>query len=937
MRRLVPGAGAVLLIAGAALAIDMDRLKVQRKEVFAFTEGPTVTRSADTVTVTFAAKDYCDATVAIEEASSAEKGTGTSVARRSPSPFPRIVRHLASGVLGPNAPAPFTKNALRQTVVWDGKDDRGRYIEDKDRITVRISLGLMPQFERSLFYSPYKRFGRGSLLMDAGPEGVYVYEQNGDETIRLFNHQGNYVRSVYPFPADRVDRVKMPRLTFPDGLTVPAKRGHFLMTMLTGPESGPTADTMHISSESVAMTIRNGRIALTGVRLNRMATDGTSGGLALYGPRTDVMPRDKYSKKPRGVAFSPDTASLYLTRVEWLQRRSWSPVSDPVWQHCVYRMAYAKDEAPTVFLGEARKRGKNQAHFDHPADVAVDAEGRIYVADHLNDRVQVFGPDGTFLKTISVDGPALVRIHAKTREVYVFSWFLSREIAAPQAEKIKPALTRFGPFPGFERRAILPLPLRRYATHGSWSAEHGFQYRVALDSWSEPTRIWMVLQGGGYPEVFEERKEGLVQVRDLLKNAKESGVRLSQAPSGRQRLYVDPHDGALFLAEGDCGTGKAFTRFVRIDPETGRCRIVELPFSASDAAFAPDGHVYLRTGSVVGRYDPARDWTEVPFDYGENGGAHYNWDAKGASLKGGLRLPSSKTNPNWHHGGMDVNARGDLLVTCYNSNSSAIRASRRQQAQRMKEPAVPYRALLYPGRWNSGLELHVFDPYGRVKHRDILRGQPAIWSGATLDVQGNVYVNVAASRMVDGRPYYRVIGHPFAKVGTLIKFKPGAGKFTRPGGAGVPIRLGKRPTEPMHLHGFWVEGAEWFYPGVGRAISWSCSCANSRFVTDYYARSFAPEYDRFSVAVLDTNGNLIARIGKYGNVEDGKPLVPAGGPPHARSIGGDEVALFDACYVATHTDRRLFVADAGNARIVSVRLQYHTTERAALKDVGDGP
>ena len=40
-------------------------------------------------------------------------------------------------------------------------------------------------------------------------------------------------------------------------------------------------------------------------------------------------------------------------------------------------------------------------------------------------------------------------------------------------------------------------------------------------------------------------------------------------------------------------------------------------------------------------------------------------------------------------------------------------------------------------------------------------------------------------------------------------------------------------------------------------------------------------------------------------------------------------------YVGTHTDRRLFIADAGNARIVNVRLDYHVNETVALKDVPD--
>lgn len=38
-------------------------------------------------------------------------------------------------------------------------------------------------------------------------------------------------------------------------------------------------------------------------------------------------------------------------------------------------------------------------------------------------------------------------------------------------------------------------------------------------------------------------------------------------------------------------------------------------------------------------------------------------------------------------------------------------------------------------------------------------------------------------------------------------------------------------------------------------------------------------------------------------------------------------------YVAAHTDRRLFVADAGNARIVSVKLGYHEEQTVALKGI----
>ena len=90
------------------------------------------------------------------------------------------------------------------------------------------------------------------------------------------------------------------------------------------------------------------------------------------------------------------------------------------------------------------------------------------------------------------------------------------------------------------------------------------------------------------------------------------------------------------------------------------------------------------------------------------------------------------------------------------------------------------------------------------------------------------------------------------------------------------------------------------------------------------------------MAVLDSAGNLILRVGRYGNVEDGLPLDTRGGPSKPTSVGGDEVALMHACYVATDTDRRLFIADQGNARIVSVKLDYHLTRRIALKDLPGG-
>jgi hypothetical protein len=67
------------------------------------------------------------------------------------------------------------------------------------------------------------------------------------------------------------------------------------------------------------------------------------------------------------------------------------------------------------------------------------------------------------------------------------------------------------------------------------------------------------------------------------------------------------------------------------------------------------------------------------------------------------------------------------------------------------------------------------------------------------------------------------------------------------------------------------------------------------------------------------------------------PLIPHPVLQTPRAIGGDEVALFTPNYVAVHTDNRLFIADAGNGRLVSVKLDYQAEERVALGDLSSLP
>jgi hypothetical protein len=399
----------------------------------------------------------------------------------------------------------------------------------------------------------------------------------------------------------------------------------------------------------------------------------------------------------------------------------------------------------------------------------------------------------------------------------------------------------------------------------------------------------------------------------------------------RQRLHVDHTTGMLYSMEG-----KTAQRLVKIDPDTGAVGFKGLPYGTEDMAIDNSGHVYLRCDRLIGRFtlDTMR---EVPFDYGEQQTARWDSFSKAGRLVSALVLPGNRP-AYWHESGMGVNSRGEIVVNVV--NSAVARKRTQTDAKAISTVFVEkYVPGIYPGRFRYA-EIHVFDRHGQIVGKDIVGQGVMDGHGTLMDPTGDVYFLAGGHRVYGGTTDF------WPMTGCILKFKRGKGRFISRGGGPVPATAETRPDFPPQLAcgtkgRFWVLDHEWMFPGVGFVHPGApCQCWNSRFAVDYFGvdyfgRVFAPETVRNQVAVLDTNGNLIMHIGRYGNVDDGAPLVADGRfrtqPP--RSIGGDEVALMYACYTATDSDRRLFVADGGNARVLSIRLGYHTDHRTALKDV----
>ncbi len=955
-----------------------DEFKPKREENYEFVRKPTLTREGDDVTITFETAGWCDVTVAIED----EQGD--------------IIRHLASGVLGPNAPEPFVWNSRAQTLVWDGKNDKGEYVDDKDAVSVRVSLGLKPRFDRTLFWHPGKAAAR-DINLAAGPEGVYVFQGGAFlDHVRLFDRDGDYVRTVYPFPNRRLEQIRgLHWHEFPDGERIPIKPNYTQSTLLisdspcvkttynpetqqyrgvAGPRSGFN-DRLHWSAGG-PMTTVDDQIALVSSRVIRL-TDGAPGGLALHGPlvtlnsdnprfqrRGQRLDDAECLVRPRRAALCPEGKWLYLTMYNEyspggrLQSGNWIRT---IWHHKILRLRYEGDERPTLFAG-GETAGDKDGQFNIPADVACDQQGRVYVADHLNDRIQVFDSDGKHLRNIAVDKPTRLHLHRETGEIFVFSWALPVPLR-PNAYGIRTSiqpqdranqyyrLTRFSALDdGAERQDSWDLQQATGLERTIWS---NVEMDAVVDDGSDPVRVWITRPRLGRHDpvpdpsfggtISRERGFLLLTLEDgqwtLKRDSVEEASRAIEwaEPSfmNRQRLYVNPTDGQLYVSweEGYC---KSFKTVLRIDPETGRLRQVQLPLSTEDMAFDQDGHAYLRTSDQIIRY--TADFSrEIPFDYGEER-ARVGYGSGGGSrtahVLSGAVFPG---NVGFHQGGMHVNARGDIAVGVL--YQSGLR-SRENEAQ--LHDGTGFEPVMYPGRryrpdaarW-SGMLIHVLDRHGHLRHKDAVPGLPNLANGIGIDARGDIYFLSAAVRMYDGEEYFNNCA------GTVMKFTPGEARLRSPEGAAVPLE--QKPDRPLDLSRWggsaWVEGAHWFYGGVGwggkNPGTPACACPNSRFALDYFARSFTPEIDRYNVGIVDSSGNLILRIGQPGNIDDGVPLVKDGGPANQRSIGGDETPLKFAPYVATHTDRRLFIADPGNERIVSVKLDYHTDETVSLGDVPD--
>ncbi len=271
----------------------------------------------------------------------------------------------------------------------------------------------------------------------------------------------------------------------------------------------------------------------------------------------------------------------------------------------------------------------------------------------------------------------------------------------------------------------------------------------------------------------------------------------------------------------------------------------------------------------------------------------------------------------------------------------------------------------YGGAGSYGGRVDQYGPDGKLKKPSIIEGLGFADSGLAVDAAGNLYVGsnlkpkdkpipayfagkVPARSWTwwrKGRGYPREVpwGYPYYNPylfhwGAAFKFGPEGGTFY---GQNARAARGKKygnpkpadsvanaPADAESLRsaclGYEVRvaGAKWRYQGVGiipssgdaLAPDPGCVCYNSHLAADPYGRVYLPNAFRFSVEMLDSAGNAIDRIGRYGNADDGDDKeIRLAWPAFLSARGG-----------------KLFVSDGLNHRVTVVRFDWSAEKTCAL-------
>jgi hypothetical protein len=360
-----------------------------------FAAAPKAEAAGDKVKISFELSAPSDVEVAVVDAKGA------------------VVRHLAAGLLGKNAPEPFKKDSLAQEILWDRKDDAGKPVAGGCKL--RVLAGLKPKLDR------YAGFDGnclpGIMGLAVGKEGelfVMMSESfRGGTDVRVLDRNGKYLRTIVPYgvdtPKERMAAVGMLEI---EGERMP------LVHNATARTNYPLINGLHHQTMavhpkgSIVMVSAVGTMCEQGSPRYLLALHPEGGGpegMSFVGPQLRKGRPGMIGGAGEGtvglfdhVAVSPDGECYYVS--------VGSNSRYDMKRNGVLRMKWTDKEAGALWLGKDEP-GADDAHFNNPTALAVDKSGNVYVGDHGNNRVMVFDRDAKLLGKFPVNQPYQLAVH----------------------------------------------------------------------------------------------------------------------------------------------------------------------------------------------------------------------------------------------------------------------------------------------------------------------------------------------------------------------------------------------------------------------------------------------------------------------------------------------------------------------------------------------
>ncbi|QDU98965.1 NHL repeat-containing protein [Lignipirellula cremea] len=788
-----------------------------------------------------------------------------------------IVRHLAAGVLGPQAPPPLVANSRAQRIVWDGADDYGNPAPLPSDLVVRVRAGMSVALEQIVGGDPYLYYSDEVGDNDHSPWGINGLEAKSDGKVYVWGHSsnlgppalrqydvdGNYLQTLFPMPAGK-DPSAMQGWGInlrPDGgyspkfnlLTSPSLTTTFLDARLHMARLLPTAEKDRLQFWRTGLT--DGAFDL--MTINTDGTIAEDPAEQLLGPLVKHPPFGYGPVAPNKVdihsligpvfvCFAPDGESFFLSGLYaattvygnerdvemdsfWRDGQVWKV--DVKTRTAKVFFALDKQEIPTTKRDRAVAYGGSRSYAALHG-VAVNAAGNVFVCDRLHQRILVLDPQGAIVRELPVEHPDAIALSKKTGVLYV---------TTRSGDTRGSGAVRLLRFPDW-RKDNAPSEDIEVSPQG-YNREQSHSYVVVCDT-DQGSNVW-VAHSQMPVRIYRDHGAGLQLLKDFYR------VEGAQRCVGFDRMQVDPKTEEVYLLDDHDTVWKVSDwknpQFVKVPLETA-CIAIDARRRHIFGRTLRDGSSSNSVGRIA-RFHLEQDY--APANYGNTGThcvteqMHYEWCFDGNSDKGVAVAPN-----------------GNLAVVGKTQDGLRVFAGNDNQL-----------------------------PWAGLKIADL----PNNAGGVRFDLAGNLYVGY-----VDKRPTIALPGFEEDKylpaIGRIHKYAPTG---TLQSGNLFP----QAPAGPTHT-----------YDVLYGAFETQCVTRSPRFGLDGYGRIYYPTNIAQRVSVIDNAGNEILHFGTYGN-RDAK-----GGLPGDQTSSRDIPLAFPNSVDAT--DNYIYVADMVNLRLLRLQKDF---------------